>query len=291
MEFDYATAFDRNIGVLTEEEVERIRRFRIGIAGVGGCGGNHLLALARLGFEHFTLTDPDSYELANMNRQAGANMDTLGRPKPEVMLEMAQAINPNIEARIVPGGLRPETVDDFYEDIDIAVNGLDFFAIDCWPIFHDTAREHGIYATCGASPFGFGASLTFFGPETPSFGEVFGISDGDDRLTRLQKFVRGMTPADYTKAYLPEDLRTFTSPVESNRISSVSPTLYLCTALTTAEVLLVLLGRRKPILAPSVLQFDLYLHAISVSHMPTAPAAPREPVAGMTGSGAAAASS
>jgi len=278
MDFDYRQAFDRNYGILGEEDVERIRRFRVGIAGVGGCGGNHLLALTRLGFERFTLTDPDHFELANMNRQAGANMATIGRPKAEVMAEMACAINPRIDVRIVPGGFVPETVDRFYDGLDIAVNGLDFFAIDNWAAFHDTARARGIYATCGASPFGFGASITFFGPQTPSFVDCFGFEAGDDSTAKLKKFVRGMTPAGFTHAYLPPELTTIKEPMRETRISSVSPTLYLCTALTAAEVLLVLLGRRRPILAPSVLQVDLFLRSMAVSHMPTARVAPSEPV-------------
>lgn len=277
MDFDYRQAFDRNLGILGDDDVARIRRFRVGIAGVGGCGGNHLLALTRLGFERFTLADPDTFELANMNRQAGANMGTLGRGKAEVMAEMARSINPNVDVRIMPQGFVPESVDEFYEDLDIAVNGLDFFAIDNWPAFHDTARARGIYATCGASPFGFGASITFFGPQTPSFVECFGFEDGDDSTTRLRKFVRGMTPSRFTQAYLPPELTTIADPMRETRISSVSPTLYLCTALTAAEVLLVLLGRRQPVLAPNVLQVDLFLRAVAVSHMPTARVAAQEP--------------
>jgi molybdopterin/thiamine biosynthesis adenylyltransferase len=279
MDFDYRQAFDRNMGILSEDDVARVRRYRIGIAGVGGCGGNHLLALTRLGFEHFTLTDPDTYELANMNRQAGATMHTLGREKAEVMAEMARSINPNVDVRIVPGGFRPETVDAFYEDIDIAVNGLDWFAIDHWPAFHDTARARGIYATCGAAPFGMAAAITFFGPETPSFADCFGFEDGDDSTTRLRKFVRGLLPSGFNQAYLPPELTTIAEPMRATRISSVSPTLYLCTALTASEVLLALLGKRRPILAPNVLQVDLFLRAMAVSHMPTYRVAPKEPAA------------
>lgn len=277
MDFDYRQAFDRNMGILDEDDVARIRRFRVGIAGVGGCGGNHLLALTRLGFERFTLTDPDTFELANMNRQAGATMQTLGRPKAEVMAEMARSINPNVDVRIVPGGLGPETIDAFYEDLDIAVNGLDFFAIENWAAFHDTARARGIYATCGASPFGFAASITFFGPQTPSFVDCFGFEESDDSTTKLRKFVRGMTPARFNQAYLRPDLTTIADDMRDTRISSVSPTLYLCTALTASEVLLALLGRRQPILAPSVLQVDLFLRAMAVSHMPTCRVSPQEP--------------
>ena len=38
--------------------------------------------------------DLDTFELANFNRQAGAMMSTLGRPKVDVLAEMARDINP-----------------------------------------------------------------------------------------------------------------------------------------------------------------------------------------------------
>jgi len=77
--FDYSEAFSRNIGLLSQTEQERVRGARVAIAGLGGVGGNHALALARIGFGSFSLADMDKFELANMNRQVGATIDTLGR--------------------------------------------------------------------------------------------------------------------------------------------------------------------------------------------------------------------
>ena len=50
--FDYATAFSRNLGWITADEQARLRKKRVAIAGLGGVGGFHLLALARLGAIH-----------------------------------------------------------------------------------------------------------------------------------------------------------------------------------------------------------------------------------------------
>ena len=52
-----------------------------------------MLTLARLGVGRFNLADFDSFEIQNFNRQSGATMATIGRPKIEVMTEMAKAIN------------------------------------------------------------------------------------------------------------------------------------------------------------------------------------------------------
>jgi len=79
--FNYHQAFSRNLGWVTEQEQDRLRKSRVAIAGLGGVGGFHLLTLARLGVGAFNLADFDTFDLANFNRQAGASLDTLGKSK------------------------------------------------------------------------------------------------------------------------------------------------------------------------------------------------------------------
>src|SRR5207253_4308530 len=85
--FSYDEAFSRNIGWVTSAEQRALRGKRIAIAGLGGVGGVHLLTLARLGIGAFNIADFDAFDLANFNRQAGALMSTLGRPKTEVLAQ------------------------------------------------------------------------------------------------------------------------------------------------------------------------------------------------------------
>src|SRR3954465_9260423 len=82
--FSYAAAFDRNIGWLTDWEQLTLRTKRVAIAGMGGVGGFHLLTPARLGLRSFAIADFDRFEAANFNRQIGATISSLGRPKAEV---------------------------------------------------------------------------------------------------------------------------------------------------------------------------------------------------------------
>ena len=53
--------------------------------------GAHLTVLARMGIGAFHLADPDRYDVPNLHRQLGATLDTLGRPKAEVMAEQVLA--------------------------------------------------------------------------------------------------------------------------------------------------------------------------------------------------------
>src|SRR5438309_9711646 len=107
IKFSYEEAFDRNIGWLTEWEQQALRGKRVAIAGMGGVGGVHLLTLARLGIGAFNLADFDKFDLANFNRQAGAFMDTVGRPKLDVMAEMALGIDPELRIERFPNGIDP----------------------------------------------------------------------------------------------------------------------------------------------------------------------------------------
>ena len=107
--FDYNEAFSRNIGWVTESEQQVLRGKRIAIAGLGGVGGGHLLTLARLGIGSFSIADHDRFDVVNFNRQAGAFVDTLDRPKVEVMASMARGINPELDIRASARASRPPT--------------------------------------------------------------------------------------------------------------------------------------------------------------------------------------
>src|SRR4051794_4877800 len=103
--FDYDDAFSRNLGWVTPTEQQLLRRKTIAIAGLGGVGGLHLVTLARLGVSRFRLAEFDTFDLVNFNRQVGATVSSLGKPKLAVMRAMAADINPEIEFSEFPEGV------------------------------------------------------------------------------------------------------------------------------------------------------------------------------------------
>ena len=127
--FSYDEAFSRNLGLVSEEEQQRLRNARVAIVGMGGVGGVHLATLARLGVGKFSIADLDDFEFANMNRQYGARVDTIGRPKVDVMAEEVLRINPEAELRVFREGVQEETLDEFLDGADLFVDGIDFFSI------------------------------------------------------------------------------------------------------------------------------------------------------------------
>lgn len=252
--WNYDEAFSRNIGLLTCEEQDRLRRSRVAIAGMGGVGGVHLITLARTGIGNFTIADPDCFELANMNRQYGARVDTVGRPKAEVMAEEVRRINPEADVRVFNEPIGAENIEKFLEGVDVVVDGLDYFSIRARRLLFREARRHGVW-TLTSGPHAFGATLLCFSPHGMSFDDYFDIHDGMSEEDQLIAFGVGGCPRHIHLAYL--DFKRFFSFAE-RRSASAGLACQLCSGLVAAEAAKILLGRGRVRAAPCYLQFDAY---------------------------------
>src|SRR5690606_19489951 len=74
--------------------VERLARAHVMIVGLGGVGSWTVEALARSGIGALTLVDLDDVCITNINRQLPALVNTVGRPKADVLAERIALINP-----------------------------------------------------------------------------------------------------------------------------------------------------------------------------------------------------
>jgi molybdopterin/thiamine biosynthesis adenylyltransferase len=249
--YDYDEAFSRNIGLLTEAEQARVRGARVAVGGLGGVGGNHVLALARIGFGSFSLADLDHFELANMNRQAGASVNTLGRSKVEVTAEIVRAINPEADLRLFPNGITRENIGDFLDGAVAAVDGIDFFNMDARRLLFREARARGIHAVTSA-PVGFGATLHVFSPTGMSFDEYFDIQDGMSLPAQLIQFVLGLAPERAHRSYFPPGAVDF----EKRRAPSLAPGCLLASVLVATAIANLVVKKRPPKVAPHFSQFD-----------------------------------
>ncbi|MFZ2387175.1 MAG: ThiF family adenylyltransferase, partial [Polaromonas sp.] len=198
--FDYDRAFSRNIGWVTQAEQEKLKRSRIAIAGLGGVGGGHLLTLARLGVSNFNIADFDDFDVHNLNRQAGAFMSFMGQPKIDTVARMARDINPESDLRLFPEGVKPENVDEFLRDVDVYVDGLDFFALPARRMVFAKCREKGIPALT-AAPLGMGVAFLYFSPTGMSFEDYFKV-EGRESQEQYARFIAGLSPAMLQRDYV-----------------------------------------------------------------------------------------
>ncbi len=261
--FDYAAAFSRNIGWVTEPEQAVLRGARIAIAGLGGVGGAHLLTLCRLGIAKFAIADFDHFEVHNFNRQAGASMPFLGQPKVDVLAQLALDVNPEADLRKFDQGVTPANVDEFLRDVDLYVDGIDFFAIEARRMVFAACRERGIPALT-AAPLGMGVSLLYFDPKGMSFEDYFRL-EGQPVQEQYARFIAGLSPAMMQRRYLVSaDAVNFTEM----RGPSTMMACDLCAGVMGTAALKVLLGRGSLKAAPWAMQFDAYEQALRFTWRP-----------------------
>lgn len=258
-----SAAFSRNLGWVTSSDQAKIGGARIAIAGLGGVGGAHLLTLARLGVGAFSISDFDHFEIHNFNRQAGAFMSTLGRPKVEVLANMAADINPGADIRAFPTGVTAENVDAFLADVDVYVDGIDFFAMDARRMLFRACAERGIPALT-AAPLGMGVALLYFRPGGMTFEKYFRL-EGHDSQEQLARLIVGLSPAMLQRTYLavPESVNFAEGSGPSTAMACE-----LCAGVMGTAVLKVLLKRGPLRAAPWGMHFDAYRQKLCFTWRP-----------------------
>jgi molybdopterin/thiamine biosynthesis adenylyltransferase len=261
--FDYDQAFSRNIGWVTKQEQAKLRRARVGVAGLGGVGGAHVLTLARLGLTKFHISDFDEFDIHNLNRQAGAFMPFMGKSKMASIAQMAKDINPEIEFKFFPKGVQPDNIDEFLDGIDVYVDGLDFFALPARRMVFKKCQEKGIPALT-AAPLGIGVAFLYFDPKGMSFEDYFRV-DGYETNEQYARFIAGLSPAMLNRDYLvaPEEVS-----FKEKRGPSTIMACDLCAGVMGASVFKVLLGRGDLRAAPWGMQFDAYHQKLKFTWRP-----------------------
>lgn len=118
--------FTRTRLLLGNDAVEKLKRSRVIVFGVGGVGGYTVEALARCGLGGIDLVDNDTVCITNINRQIIATHKTIGRYKTEAAAERIADINPECAVKTFNMFYLPETADS----IDLSVYDYVVDAID-----------------------------------------------------------------------------------------------------------------------------------------------------------------
>jgi molybdopterin/thiamine biosynthesis adenylyltransferase len=252
--FDHKLAFSRTIGLVTHEEQEILKNKTVAIAGLGGVGGSHVLTLVRLGIGGLHISDMDTFGVENFNRQAGANMNTVGRKKIEVLKEMALAINPNLRIKTFPEGISQENIVEFFKGVDTYVDGLDFFVFRVREKVFKYCYSNNIPVTT-VGPIGMGAALVNFLPGKMTFDQYFNWKDTDSELQLGIKFLLGLSPKAPHRAYIVDQSAI---RIKEKKGPSTPMGCELSAGVAGAEVLKILLGRGNVSAAPHSFLFDAY---------------------------------
>jgi sulfur carrier protein ThiS adenylyltransferase len=104
--------------------LEALRRSTVGIAGAGGLGSTVAVSLARAGVGRLVITDFDSIEPSNLNRQQ-YTIDQVGRVKVEALKENLLRINPFSVYEIHAVRITRKNATDIFRSVDVLVEALD----------------------------------------------------------------------------------------------------------------------------------------------------------------------
>lgn len=217
----YEEIFQRNIGVFTKEEQQKIGGLKIAIAGAGGLGGPVANFLARLGVGEIRVADDDVFDVSNINRQFGAYVDTIGKKKVLVIEAELERINPSLKTTAWPYKLTRDNMREFVNGCNVVVDALDFYEIETEYFLHEAARELGLIVYTGQSG-GSIFSISNFHPQGASFGDMFFNSRQELDLKRLIQGFFPIMPREATPEMLNKILNKEKITLPS---SSIGPTM------------------------------------------------------------------
>lgn len=119
-------AFSRSCLLLGQEAMEKLKKARVAVFGLGGVGGYVVEALARTGVGHLELIDHDTISITNTNRQILATHSTLGMAKAEAAKLRVLDINPQATVIARCEFFLPDTAANFdFASYDYVVDAID----------------------------------------------------------------------------------------------------------------------------------------------------------------------
>jgi molybdopterin/thiamine biosynthesis adenylyltransferase len=223
-------------------------------------GEIHAETLARLGVGNLTIADGDTFEIANINRQMEAMTSTVGKSKVEVLTDTLQDINPYIHIRTM-GYLTQENVDEFLRDVDIVVDGMDFFEFDIRRTIFNQSRERGL-PVITAAPIGFGSSVIVFTKNSMSFDEYFNVSDNTADEDKPLLFGIGLAPSLLQHSYFsPEKIKTSQKQAPSTVLGTLAAADWMGT------IIYKMIQGVDVEVAPISFHFDPYVTRMKRTHL------------------------
>lgn len=123
------TRYDSQRYIFGDELQKKINESKIFVVGSGAIGCEHLKNLAMIGIKEIIVTDMDTIEKSNLNRQFLFRSDDIGKFKSEIAAKAIKKINPNINVIAQQNRVSIETKniynEEFYQSLTVVMNALD----------------------------------------------------------------------------------------------------------------------------------------------------------------------
>lgn len=254
---EYANLVNRNIGLISEEQQERLRTFKISVLGMGGVGGTAFEILVRCGIGKFCIVDRDEFESTNMNRQIFAFPRTMGRRKIDVAEEWAKEINPDVKIDKYDR-VGEDNITDILNNSDVAVLAID--ELKPCLIISRKARGMNIPLVEGwAIPYG---NVRTFTSQTPTLEDAYGLPTQDRPISSItnEEFKKlgfevlfGLGRIEGIADFYTDEV---VKQIAEGHISSFAPMVWLTSVLMALEAVKILLDWGKIALGPDLSLYD-----------------------------------
>ena len=112
--------------LIGEEALNKLKKSKVMIFGIGGVGSFTVEALVRSGVSNLILVDDDTVCLTNLNRQIHATYETISKNKVDVMKQRILSINKNCQVETKQIFVKPEDLEKIIpNDVDDVVDAID----------------------------------------------------------------------------------------------------------------------------------------------------------------------
>jgi molybdopterin/thiamine biosynthesis adenylyltransferase len=241
--------------------------------------------MARMGAQNFHIADLDDYDYSNFNRQAGANVNTIGLAKAKIIEETIMGINPDAKIKNFTNGIQEDNVDEFLDGVTVYLDSLDIFAVEIRRLTFAKCHELKIPALT-AGPMGMGVAFMafvpgegmnfddYFGMRSPSvaFNEKFKADPVAIHMHRFElyidniiRFISGVSPTLQQRHYLTDKSKVdlFAKDLPSTKMGIDLASGTLCT-----NVVKIIANRGDVIVAPKGLHFDAFRNCLKKTWRP-----------------------
>jgi molybdopterin/thiamine biosynthesis adenylyltransferase len=246
----YEELFNRNQGILSPMEQEKLRTARLLVVGCGGVGGTVALSLARTGLEHFTLIDFDTYSSSNINRQMGATQSTLGKYKSAVLGEQILDINPQTQVNVFTRKLSHAELIPHLEQCDLVFAAADDYAFSLVLVRH--AKKAGCPCLV-VFPSGLWGLVTLVQPDSPALERLFHLPPGMGyqplyQILHSRLFLSQFKPLSQEGSWLPDYFNAYAQGKAP--VTQICPFVWLAASRGALEAVKQLSGKMTAISFP-----------------------------------------
>ena len=253
----YSETFSRNIGLISKEDQKVISEAVVAIAGTGADGGLSAERIARMGVKKIKLSDPEKFDLSNINRQFGATISSVGKNKCLTVAEEINRIRPDIEIETYPEGINEENAKKFVEGSNVILDEIEYTTPSASVFLHIAAIKVTVDVFAGLN-LGVGINIFRFTPSGLFFEDMIGFSNASrDKEFRMESMVPNIP------SYVEKEIVKLVLERKSF-VPTISPTIGLLSGYLSFLAMGKIIKKWDIPCVPNFLHVDMYNQELSI---------------------------